>query len=89
MTEDELVQIERVAELGGDVWSPGIGLARVHWEAMRALVAEVRRLRGLVNQAEWAAGYCCQSETRYSCPWCDEDEGGVHAPTCPAFPPET
>lgn len=58
------------------------------------LVAEVRRLRGLVDAAEWAAGMGDERDWVISgaCPWCggvspdDKNFSGVgHAPTCPAF----
>jgi hypothetical protein len=49
-----------------------------------ALVAEVRRLRGLVKDAE-----CDGAEpyaARYCCPWCGKGSGSAqHAPECPAF----
>lgn len=55
-----------------------------------ALLAEVRRLRELLQQAEWEVEDA-------SCPWCHGTERAYdsarrlnvdagHAPTCPAFP---
>lgn len=79
MTEDELRGIEAWA-LGREGGQPVINL-----------VAEVRRLKGLVMDAEWNGaaqwGYV-------ACPWCESDrmpfanDRRVHRPDCPAFTPD-
>lgn len=57
-----------------------------------ALVAEVRRLRGLVQSAEWKNCDGNVSGCSSACPWCEAEyvraDGavGAHEPTCPAFP---
>jgi hypothetical protein len=52
-----------------------------------ALIAEVRRLRGLVKAAEAAAPHL--GERHANCPWCGYwsmgDVKRKHAPECPAF----
>lgn len=77
MTEDELQAIEaRSADWRG---------ASPCSEDVTLLLAEVRRLWGLIQAAEWCGGYGCQGETRDSCPWCGVDQGDCHEPDCPAF----
>ena len=74
MTEAELEAIERDTDRPGPVVE---------------LIAEVRRLRGLVKEVEKSAGwhYCdC-----YGCPWCEAEAGFpsfAHEADCPAFTPE-
>lgn len=55
-----------------------------------ALLAEVRRLQGLIKQAEWD-GHPGWDENFRSCPWCGASGPFCvetpHDPTCPAFPP--
>lgn len=64
----------------------------------QGLLAEVRRLRALIKQAEWLGGGYedDQGDVEVSegfCPWCgaqgydDDWSAGDHKPTCPAFPP--
>jgi len=70
MTEDELKSIE-----SGD-WPNFV-------EHRDALVAEVRRLRGLIEKARGAVdGWC---------PWCNQYVNGIGDPdthpNCPAFTP--
>jgi hypothetical protein len=43
------------------------------------LAAEVRRLQGLIKQAEWAVVSLC--------PWCGYMKPGPHHRDCQAFPP--
>lgn len=51
-----------------------------------ALVAEVRRLQGLLLAAEWKGGDIVCDACLAVCPWCEAREyRGEHAPTCPAF----
>jgi hypothetical protein len=71
MTEPDLQRMERQ-------WLP---------DNVPPLIAEVRRLQGLIKQAEWAAGidYPHESESRGSCPWCGCER--PHAKFCQAFPP--
>lgn len=96
MTEAELAAIERRAKTGGryaaSEWDSCIHGAMVHecpacrGDDCRALVAEVRRLRGLVKSAE-TMGIPMGSETR-NCPWCGYAHGDwkrKHSPECPAF----
>jgi hypothetical protein len=51
------------------------------------LIAEVRRLQGLIEDAELTNG------SWHECPWCgewldaQEESGTGHKPDCPAFPP--
>lgn len=47
----------------------------------RELLAEVRRLRGLIQQAEWGSGY----QERAQCPWCGAESPCAHEPSCAAF----
>jgi hypothetical protein len=59
----------------------------------RKLTEEIARLRGLIEQVEWAAGpYYCSPKAhlppgRQTCPWCDALVEQGHRTTCPAFPP--
>jgi hypothetical protein len=50
------------------------------------LAAEVRRLRGLIQQVEWKNHYDIRTDEYDTCPWCFGER--VHKPICPAFPPE-
>lgn len=55
----------------------------------RALVAEVRRLRGLINEAEWAGAL--PGASYRGCPWCTVElefhpsNQKPHDATCAAF----
>lgn len=49
-----------------------------------ALLAEVRRLQGLIKQAEWAGG-TNDWTVEPTCPWCGGDMP-EHRPDCPTFP---
>jgi hypothetical protein len=68
------------------------GMQFVHMPDVRALVAEVRRLRGLIKKAEWYSG-AGGFESEHGCPWCDSDGyyesshvgHGKHQEDCPAF----
>lgn len=81
MTDDELKAIE--AEALGDCSN------------CMGLVAEVRRLRGLIKAAEWFAGVGGY-DSESGCPWCESDGfypssklgHGRHAADCPAFTPD-
>lgn len=93
MNDDELKQIE--ADLSH--WSTVGGEATI-----QSLVAEVRRLRGLVKEVEWDR----QGDPHWTaCPWgcivktnwdAEEDSDGrvtgahgyVHDDDCPAFTPD-
>jgi hypothetical protein len=87
MSEAELKEIE--ADLGH--WSTMPGESTI-----RALAAEVRRLRGLVKSAKWAGYAEVLGGDEGVCPWCcvlmvDGAPGlppGTHAPDCPAFTPD-
>lgn len=79
MNKEELKRIEAMAEqdLACEVWQEDL---------VAPLVAEVRRLRGLIKAAE------CQGAEQYAihanCPWCGYAPGNhkrSHAPECPAF----
>lgn len=74
MTEEELKRIED--EGCGCVIASGYGCAA------EALVAEVRRLRGLIKQIESAA------RQGAACPYCDSWIAERHAADCPAFNPD-
>lgn len=73
MSEDELKAMEDAAPVDRRV-SP--------------LVAEVRRLRGLVERAQFK-GQFQHCTTCHNCPWCGYDATldtkRKHAPECPAF----
>lgn len=71
MTEDELKSIE--------ARPPPYSNAAAH----RALVAEVRRLMGLIKTT-------FNNLSRADCQWCDGDGGRLrkHAADCPAFTPD-
>lgn len=93
MTEQQLAEAEVLAEVAGRPfieYNPEIQSTTQVMSLVQAarfvpaLVAEVRRLQGLVKQAEWKGG------DGYAyvviCPWCSAravDE--KHKPTCPAF----
>ena len=81
MTEQDLQAIEaRRVDL--DEFAGAMGLdERLLHQDVPALIAEVRRLQGVIKQVEWAASY---DMTSY-CLWCNEAEEKGHAPTCPAF----
>jgi hypothetical protein len=73
MTDQELLDIE-----AHRVLSP----AEHDSSDYKALIAEVRRLRGLIREAEWAA--TCQGDSE--CPWCQAWAfQGEHRADCPAF----
>lgn len=84
MTETELEEIE--ARLAPDIENGG----RAATDTVETLIAEVRRLRGLIKDAEWADTAAGEVE---SCPWCGgAAKGGKawglyegHKPGCPAF----
>ncbi len=81
MTADELAKAEQHFEYTeGEAWAYG-----------PSLIAEVRRLRGLIDAAEWAGQ--CQGDD--CCPWCQGapcwynglgEVGGGHTADCQAFP---
>lgn len=80
MTEAELKRIE------DEYVDPSMPEWRQIEADRDALVAEVRRLRGLVKSAE-TNGKNERSED-FNCPWCRYEIGAwkkVHAPECPAF----
>lgn len=91
MTDEELDAV--LARRDAD-----IARFRVEYEGdreVRALIAEVRRLRGLIKQAETAAGHYepYNSVSDGHCPWCDAFGGWSiptkpHKPGCPAFTPD-
>lgn len=67
--------------------------AAVDEDASRArLVAEVRRLKGLVKGAEWSGYAECLGGDEGVCPWCGNMRaslvGATHAATCHAFTPD-
>lgn len=85
MTEEHLDQFEALAQMTMAISAE----STTSYSASKAcvtLVAEVRRLQGLIKQAEWEGydqGWPC-------CPWCDAlafNADAVHKPTCPAFQP--
>lgn len=73
MTEDELKAIEN---------------SRKFDDVVHELLAEVRRLRGLVAAAQFR-GQWERCSTCHNCPWCGYDSTcntkRKHAPECPAF----
>lgn len=76
MTDEELRAIEAADAKYGSPDVPGIP----------ALVAEVRRLRGLVRDAETEG--CEPTASKGYCPWCGYmcgDWKRRHAPECEAF----
>lgn len=84
LSEEELKRIE----------NEGCGCAMYLPECVaRDLVAEVRRLRGLLKRAEWAGYHECLGGDEGVCPWCDVEKvmgpigqpPGQHEPSCPAF----
>ena len=80
MTEAELVHMEVRARGHRPTL---VGEARGSHDDVPALVAEVRRLRGLVQAAEWGHGW-----QQAMCPWCGAERPCAHEPDCPAFPAE-
>lgn len=91
MSEDELQAIEaRAADARRfrDVVGPSLDSAR----DVPALVAEVRRLRGLLQSAADERDGAVSSHCCNNCPWCDgENDPGsrrfIHEDRCPAFTP--
>lgn len=81
MTDDELKAIEDGTPAD---MRYGEG-TRAH--DVRLLVAEVRRLRGLVKQAEFSNAY---GDFNGTCRWCGKDPtlGNAHEDNCPAFTPD-
>jgi len=79
MKDEELKRIE----------DEGCGCAMYLPECVaRELVAEVRRLRGLVKIAEWLGPD--MGRKTYSCPWCEacfapDEDRAYHDADCPAF----
>lgn len=98
MTEDDLKAMEaRAAE--AESWRPkwqssgydqrAVGMQAAYGSTavagdVRALIAEVRRLRGLIQQAQWAGGDGHAMEVEPVCPWC-RMWPDTHQPDCPAF----
>jgi hypothetical protein len=91
MTEAELKAIEARAadaQLMPGAWSGYANTDR------KALLAEVRRLRGLVKAAEMVACRCGMIPEAPGCPWCAADSQWgesrfiAHDPDCPAFTPD-
>jgi hypothetical protein len=84
MTEAELAAIDGQVAAGWR-FQPG---------PVPDLVAEVRRLRHLVLEAEWAGSYEAQGDVCPACPWCGGEpkaygsQPAGHEPACPAFPPK-
>jgi hypothetical protein len=78
MTEQELQAIEArdraKRALGGSPTSDVV-----------ALLAEVRRLQGLIKQAEWDGGDGHRYEVESCCPWCCAHQSRGHESDCPAF----
>lgn len=74
LDEDEL---ERIGDEGC-----GCPIAGVDCCA-RVLVAEIRRLRDLIREAESEG--CETAAVRGYCPWCGYYPGDGHAPECAAF----
>jgi hypothetical protein len=80
MSEDELRKLGDDAATepsNGDPWAKDVV----------RLVAEARRLRGLIKEAEWEPLGNGPGENE--CPWChginNHDNRRVHFPACPAF----
>lgn len=85
MTDEELKAIEAIGTAASDAWDVHGMLAGIRGQARLAeqvptLVAEVRRLRGLIKKAEWSS----REQTGCYCPWCDHYADGKHT-DCPAF----
>ena len=95
MTEDDLKLVEQekaLLDVRGIGWDGGPRVLRSIFDATPKLVAEVRRLRKLVKDAEWFPGVG-GLESEHGCPWCESDGfysssktgHGKHFPECPAF----
>lgn len=94
MTNEQLAEIEALAGAYFDPdpngeWMPSAsGLLA---GSVPGLIAEVRRLQGLIKQVEWSAS-AGHIGGEHACPWCRGNPecavGGQphgHKPTCPAF----
>ncbi len=82
MTEQELAAIEARAELAHECWPEHTHHYKLGTDT-KALIAEVRRLRGLVARVEWI-----NVEGDNGCPWCaawEFEKPQRHMPSCPAF----
>lgn len=78
MSEDELKAIEARHKEAFDLGD----MRLTHDTDVPELIAEVRRLRGLIKRAEWE-GMCCGCNL---CPWCGQRKGeSPHTERCPAF----
>lgn len=95
MTEQELLAIEiRAAATNPDRHEEDWQLSQAERASLGdvlPLVAEVRRLQGLIKQAEWSGSGAGQGQVWEECPWCRGlleaygDQPAGHTPTCPAF----
>lgn len=99
MTDEELNEMHARAvvleRLHGDNWAqcpherPYERCESCGGEDVFALVAEVRRLRGLIKSAEFCGLTEWTTQARECCPWCAYnarmDTKRKHAPECPAF----
>lgn len=83
ITEDQLKAIESMREEDAGLRYPA--------DDVLALIAEVRRLRTLVGEAEWDSyAWDAEGDSEACCPWCraEMNHPGIHAETCPAFLPD-
>lgn len=97
MTEDELKQMEAYARDYDDRMVPACVHGRepidrcdqCDGSTVLNLVAEVRRLRGLIKSAEWESEWSQSIGGGSCCPWCDSGKGyHPHDVDCPAFTPD-
>lgn len=91
MTDEELKALDAWVANGteyvnveGGVW-PSTAWTHAAEQHVEALVAEVRRLRGVIKQAELKGRFSCCASCN-NCPWCGYEAGDFkrkHAPECP------
>lgn len=91
MTEEELAVIEADVAVSRVIAADTGATTRIAVESvaeqMLSLVAEVRRLQGLVKAAEWASTPGGRTNDAV-CPWCEQWFDAGHAPDCAAFVPQ-
>jgi hypothetical protein len=85
MTDEDLNLVEQLKALideRGIAWGGGPKTLKSLTDAVPFLVAEIRRLRGLIKEAELAAD---TANIACACPWCGSMVQEPHAADCPAF----
>lgn len=83
MTEDELNQLAALPVVEWDVLAELDEAGAKQINAVPALIEEIRRLRALVEKAEWAHTGSHEYGDWCACPWCDGESD--HDTSCPAF----